>query len=104
MQAPKCGPAAQYPSGAVSIRTMSPSRSVGVMLSPRSDEHTSELPSLMRISYAVFCLKKKIRNKIHAKFSLGAYSRQINVNVRHQKHFGMSLHSNVHTIHPHIHY
>src|SRR3546814_7616118 len=25
----------------------------------RSDEHTSELPSLMRISYAVFCLKKK---------------------------------------------
>src|SRR3546814_4807982 len=25
----------------------------------RSEEHTSELPSLMRISYAVFCLKKK---------------------------------------------
>src|SRR3546814_7622598 len=31
-------------------------RSVG---SPRSEEHTSELQSLMRISYAVFCLKKK---------------------------------------------
>src|SRR3546814_5565635 len=29
----------------------------------RSEEHTSELQSLMRISYAVFCLKKKI-NKI----------------------------------------
>src|SRR3546814_7672369 len=30
----------------------------------RSEEHTSELQSLMRISYAVFCLKKKItRNK-----------------------------------------
>src|SRR3546814_9402944 len=28
--------------------------------SPRSEEHTSELQSLMRISYAVFCLKKKI--------------------------------------------
>src|SRR3546814_5940026 len=28
-------------------------------LSPRSEEHTSELQSLMRISYAVFCLKKK---------------------------------------------
>src|SRR3546814_9364434 len=28
----------------------------------RSDEHTSELQSLMRISYAVFCLKKKIKN------------------------------------------
>src|SRR3546814_5343472 len=28
----------------------------------RSEEHTSELQSLMRISYAVFCLKKKIHN------------------------------------------
>src|SRR3546814_8729880 len=31
----------------------------GVDRSPRSEEHTSELQSLMRISYAVFCLKKK---------------------------------------------
>src|SRR3546814_8136693 len=30
----------------------------------RSEEHTSELQSLMRISYAVFCLKKK-KKKIH---------------------------------------
>src|SRR3546814_1748786 len=30
--------------------------------STRSEEHTSELQSLMRISYAVFCLKKKKRN------------------------------------------
>src|SRR3546814_9490862 len=29
----------------------------------RSEEHTSELRSLMRISYAVFCLKKKNKNK-----------------------------------------
>src|SRR3546814_3946917 len=29
----------------------------------RSEEHTSELQSLMRISYAVFCLKKKNRHK-----------------------------------------
>src|SRR3546814_2720560 len=29
----------------------------------RSEEHTSELKSLMRLSYAVFCLKKKINNK-----------------------------------------
>src|SRR3546814_2467488 len=29
----------------------------------RSEEHTSELQSLMRTSYAVFCLKKKIKNK-----------------------------------------
>src|SRR3546814_2425336 len=35
---------------------------------PRSEEHTSELQSLMRISYAVFCLKKKkstIRHTYH---------------------------------------
>src|SRR3546814_1981463 len=30
-------------------------------LAPRSEEHTSELQSLMRISYAVFCLKKKTK-------------------------------------------
>src|SRR3546814_10525329 len=31
----------------------------------RSEEHTSELQSLMRISYAVFCLKKKTENPTH---------------------------------------
>src|SRR3546814_1303022 len=31
----------------------------------RSEEHTSELQSLMRISYAVFCLKKKKQNTNH---------------------------------------
>src|SRR3546814_7702212 len=31
----------------------------------RSEEHTSELQSLMRISYAVFCLKKKINTNHH---------------------------------------
>src|SRR3546814_966111 len=31
----------------------------------RSEEHTSELQSLMRISYAVFCLKKKKSKRIH---------------------------------------
>src|SRR3546814_4337649 len=38
---------------------------VNVELSRRSEEHTSELQSLMRISYAVFCLKKKKKNKEH---------------------------------------
>src|SRR3546814_8885803 len=33
--------------------------------SRRSEEHTSELQSLMRISYAVFCLKKKTSQQIH---------------------------------------
>src|SRR3546814_7264698 len=31
----------------------------------RSEEHTSELQSLMRISYAVFCLKKKTKQRPH---------------------------------------
>src|SRR3546814_2104683 len=31
----------------------------------RSEEHTSELQSLMRISYAVFCLKKKKKSTLH---------------------------------------
>src|SRR3546814_10398755 len=33
-----------------------------VMISPRSEEHTSEIQSLIRISYAVFCLKKQNTN------------------------------------------
>src|SRR3546814_9516375 len=45
-------------------RTVSPGAKAGgspsaVSLPTRSEEHTSELQSLMRISYAVFCLKKK---------------------------------------------
>src|SRR3546814_1801620 len=36
---------------------------VGLELGLRSEEHTSELQSLMRISYAVFCLKKKKQQK-----------------------------------------
>src|SRR3546814_8432099 len=42
------------------------SRTKGFLLErcERSEEHTSELQSLMRISYAVFCLKKKKRNII----------------------------------------
>src|SRR3546814_5898957 len=35
----------------------------------RSEEHTSELQSLMRISYAVFCLKKKNDNKQNNKYT-----------------------------------
>src|SRR3546814_8426841 len=35
----------------------------------RSDEHTSELQSLMRISYAVFCLKKKKQQKNQTRHS-----------------------------------
>src|SRR3546814_129979 len=39
---------------------------VPVQIKGRSEEHTSELQSLMRISYAVFCLKKKKTNMIQS--------------------------------------
>src|SRR3546814_9974093 len=41
------------------IRAGLPSRRAAIAAIQRSEEHTSELQSLMRISYAVFCLKKK---------------------------------------------
>src|SRR3546814_5908526 len=51
-----------------------PSRTVRTDLRPsrwsvmhRSEEHTSELQSLIRISYAVFCLKKQKKTRIHTK-------------------------------------
>src|SRR3546814_5084273 len=46
----------------ISPSRTSPSEPLASGLKTRSEEHTSELQSLMRISYAVFCLKKK--NKI----------------------------------------
>src|SRR3546814_8735939 len=56
--APRAYPHAQSPYGA------------------RSEEHTSELQSLMRISYAVFCLKKKKTNYIQ-KITHNYFSKQI---------------------------
>src|SRR3546814_10302386 len=44
-------------------------RDVAVGWLQRSEEHTSELQSLMRISYAVFCLKKKNKTNTHAETS-----------------------------------
>src|SRR3546814_2556740 len=53
-------------SGATSNVVRKPQK---VAVASRSEEHTSELQSLMRISYAVFCLKQKnntdIRKKMH---------------------------------------
>src|SRR3546814_7564753 len=44
---------------------------------PRSEEHTSELQSLMRISYAVFCLKKK-KKKIKAHIYKCTHKNELN--------------------------
>src|SRR3546814_6641267 len=52
----------QYPVGPYIVDFACPARRLVVELD-RSAEHTSELQSLMRISYAVFCLKKKNKTK-----------------------------------------
>src|SRR3546814_1861252 len=49
---------------AVQIRDQPP-RILARLKPNRSEEHTSELQSLMRISYAVFCLKKKKKETTH---------------------------------------
>src|SRR3546814_5724074 len=52
-------------------RRRCPEPSLAHVADSRSEEHTSELQSLMRISYAVFCLKKKQNNKItHKQISM----------------------------------
>src|SRR3546814_6805184 len=48
---------------------------------PRSEEHTSELQSLMRISYAVFCLKKKKKTKKKEQINM-----KTNLNIKYNKH------------------
>src|SRR3546814_9556635 len=45
---------------------------VRVAWADRSEEHTSELQSLMRISYAVFCLKKKIATSTYLPPTIGS--------------------------------
>src|SRR3546814_3825873 len=49
--------------GAMPARCSDRSRRSPKARAQRSEEHTSELQSLMRISYAVFCLKKKNKHK-----------------------------------------
>src|SRR3546814_3624973 len=65
--ASNCGPVSGLPSSsttplpalATSLIAARRLQRPGTVTSSRSEEHTSELQSLMRISYAVFCLKKK---------------------------------------------
>src|SRR3546814_2204840 len=52
----------------------------------RSEEHTSELQSLMRISYAVFCLKKKKRKQTKATDPLQQTYTRKDVDITHLTH------------------
>src|SRR3546814_1841231 len=69
-------------------------RLIDIFVDERSEEHTSELQSLMRISYAVFCLKKKQQKKLHYKNkstypeSISKQKKRINEehNIYKQKH------------------
>src|SRR3546814_6034443 len=63
---PAASPARSSPAlpGRTSLHRALPG-STGQQRGARSEEHTSELQSLMRISYAVFCLKKKIKTTKH---------------------------------------
>src|SRR3546814_4392791 len=53
----------------------------GCVRSGRSEEHTSELQSLMRISYAVFCLTKKRKNRTNRQHE-GQHIREQKKNIR----------------------
>src|SRR3546814_5352382 len=62
-------PAASAP---LTVRVVDPLSLSDELAAARSEEHTSELQSLMRISYAVFCLKKKKTDKqIHPLLLVG---------------------------------
>src|SRR3546814_3158747 len=69
-----CAPTSTIDAGATGIEkadtvdahwTVTPTGEAVRRLQVRSEEHTSELQSLMRISYAVFCLKKKPQKTKH---------------------------------------
>src|SRR3546814_9549337 len=53
-------------------QSLSPDQQIAFSRRFRSEEHTSELQSLMRISYAVFCLKKKNNQnkKLHYNYNI----------------------------------
>src|SRR3546814_3446886 len=54
----------------------------------RSEEHTSELQSLMRISYAVFCLKKKSQC---INFNMRTYNFRITSNNSHSQYYTLQI-------------
>src|SRR3546814_5525818 len=59
------GAESMIPTGMIEVQSISFAMHTNPQPHIRSEEHTSELQSLMRISYAVFCLKKK--NKLNRK-------------------------------------
>src|SRR3546814_9005844 len=72
--------------GTIAVRKFAQSYPATAITGTRSEEHTSELQSLMRISYAVFCLKKKNTN-VRQKTTHDHIRKQQNQNkTRHNSH------------------
>src|SRR3546814_2908337 len=55
---------------------------VGEQRVARSEEHTSELQSLMRISYAVFCLKKKKKTNAPITYTVPTNNITLNIEIK----------------------
>src|SRR3546814_4406392 len=71
-----------FPLATTSPRDRSRAAGTGLFLTTplpaRSEEHTSELQSLMRISYAVFCLKKKTNRQNNVQIHMNQLSLEFN--------------------------
>src|SRR3546814_6800470 len=63
-------------------RSRSTRRSSQSIAASRSEEHTSELQSLMRISYAVFCLKKK-KHELQQNIQIKDHTKQKHITAEH---------------------
>src|SRR3546814_5835327 len=68
---------------------------VSITPSWRSEEHTSELQSLMRISYAVFCLNKKITPTLHS-YPIIVHTNQHHLLILHSSFTDKPLHYSSH--------
>src|SRR3546814_10741443 len=73
-------PRVARPHGDAAVRSGAQPRGAdaGGAVHQRSEEHTSELQSLMRISYAVFCLKKKKQKTTHTQYKKATKQKQTN--------------------------
>src|SRR3546814_9177658 len=74
--------------------------SVSALTAPqRSEEHTSELQSLMRISYAVFCLKKKTNTQYNTVTTILKNKKSARLQHTLYKHSTTLKHSNTNNTH-----
>src|SRR3546814_3827116 len=72
--------------GSERVRRSDESSCIRTKCPERSEEHTSELQSLMRISYAVFCLKKKNQETRTTPRQVTRVDNPMNINNKHKIH------------------